>query len=107
MITMTVRKSVNVHPETFRRLIADLDEFALISIRPMPRRRSRHLPSAMRLVRPLGIRLTREGEGVLQIARSVRADVRRHAELLPKSSAENWLDKSSSDRPRAISGVLR
>jgi hypothetical protein len=91
MVPLQVRKDVGVHPETFRRLLSDLDEFALISVRSFPRRRPVHPPRAMALRLARGIQLTRQGENVLELAREVREAVRRRAPLLPESSTEHWL----------------
>lgn len=91
MIPLDVRKAIEVHPETFRRLVSDLDDYALISTRALPRRRSKHRPRVTPLRQPIVIGLTRRGENVLEVARGVRELVRRRARLLPESSAEHWL----------------
>src|SRR5580658_10988211 len=77
MIPITVRKSVGVHPEAFRRLVGDLNEFALISIRPFPRERLQGRRSRGLLQVPIGIELTRTGENLLEITREVRKSVSR------------------------------
>jgi hypothetical protein len=91
MIPLDLRKSVGVHPEAFRRLISDLDEFALVSIRALPRRKpTMHRRSDVLRI-PIGIELTSTGRNVLQLTQGVRDTVRRHSRLLPEASAEHWL----------------
>jgi hypothetical protein len=91
MIPLTLRKEVGIHPEAFRRLISDLDEFALISIRALPRQRSsgRRTPGILRV--PVRIEMTATGRNVLEVTGQVRDAVKRHARLLPASCARHWL----------------
>jgi hypothetical protein len=91
MTPLALRKSVQVHPETFRRLVFALDEFALVSIRASPRRsRLRHdRPRSLRI--PIGLELTVLGKNLLDITREVRETVRRHSRNLPEASATHWL----------------
>jgi hypothetical protein len=91
MIPIDLRKSVGLHPETFRRLVSDLDEFALITIRALPRPREarRRTPGVLRI--PVGVEITDTGRNLLEVTRGVRETVRRHARLLPEASAEHWL----------------
>lgn len=96
MIPIELRKSVGLHPETFRRLISDLDEFALIGVRALPgQQRLGRKRSAIFSVR-IGIEITRSGSKVLHIANLVRATVRRHAGDLPPVSLEHWVPTSGS-----------
>ncbi len=90
MVPLQVRKDLDVHPETFRRLISDLNEFELISARLIPPKRPMPRRGAMSFHRPIGIELTERGSRVLEVAREVRKTVIRHARLLPKSSVERW-----------------
>lgn len=91
MIPITIRKAVGVHPETFRRIVSELDDFKLISIRALPRVHSKHGQRVISLRWPAGIELTRQGEAVLDLTSGVRGWVRRHSRLLPDSSAKHWL----------------
>lgn len=91
MIPINLRKEIGAHPETFRRAVSNLDDFALISIRTFPRRASEHRPRENPLRPPTAVKLTERGENVLEVARGVRALVQRRAGLLPESSAEHWL----------------
>ena len=91
LIPIDLRKSVGIHPETFRRVVFDLDRFALISIRALPRPKSRNRPRSHSLRIPIGIELSPGGKNVLRVTRGVRATVQRHARLLPESSTEHWL----------------
>lgn len=91
MIPLVIRKSMEVHPETFRRVLADLEGFALISKHPLSTPRRKNRPRAMPLRVDLGIKVTRCGENVLSAARIAREAVKRHARFLPESSATHWL----------------
>jgi|SRR5580658_972322 hypothetical protein len=95
-ISMKIRKSIGIHPESFRRLVSDLGEFNLVSIRELPKQRRVHPPTATPLRLPLGLELTPQGENVLQITGRIRSLVQREARLLPESSAENWLDGTTT-----------
>jgi len=90
-VPVTLRKSMGLHPETFRRLILDMNEFALISIRAMPGARWKRERTGRRLSIPIGIELSPMGEDLLEITRDVRETIRRHAPRLPESSVKNWL----------------
>ncbi len=91
MIPVDLRKTLGLHPETFRRLVSDLDEFALINVRALPGLRGvGRKRSAIFRVR-VGIEITKTGRSLLTVTRDVRSAVRRHAKLLPESSAEHWL----------------
>jgi len=96
MIPIEIRRTTGLHPETLRRLLTNLDDFDLVSMRPLPL--GSRGPS--RTVRPLrvdlSVTLTKEGENVLRISREVRRAVVRRAALLPKSSTENWLTGMSA-----------
>lgn len=100
MVPLTVRKSMMVHPETFRRVLADLEGFDLISKHPLTTPRPVHRPKAMSLRVDLGIKVTRRGENVLNVARIAREAVQRHARLLPRSSATHWLRHDDPATPR-------
>lgn len=95
MIPATIRKSVGIHPESFRRLASNLHEFSLISIQP--RRASAASTKRIRvMVRPqIEIQLTKEGENVLSVAHAVRASVRRNRRLLSPASLRHWLPSES------------
>lgn len=91
MIPVELRKAVGVHPETFRRLVSDLDDFALINIRAFPgQRRVGRKRSGILTVR-IGIEITKTGSDLLEVTHDVRATVKRHAKSLPDASAEHWL----------------
>jgi hypothetical protein len=102
MIPIQIRKAIDIHPEAFRRLVSDLDDFDLISTRVLPRRRSRHAAGALALRQPIGMSLTPRGQNVLEVAQGVRRLVRRQAHLLPKSTVAHWLPAPS--RPPASRG---
>lgn len=91
MIPIDLRKSVGLHPETFRRLVSDLDEFALIRVRALPGQGTtgRKRPDVLRV--RIGIEISHSGSKVLGVSREVRATVRRHADSLPVSSRGHWL----------------
>jgi hypothetical protein len=91
MIPVRVRKSVGLHPETFRRLVSDLDEFALINIRAFPGQRAVGRKRPEILTVRVGIQITKTGSKLLEVTRDVRATVRRHAKSLPEASTEHWL----------------
>jgi hypothetical protein len=91
MIPLDLRKSVGLHPETFRRLVSDLDEFALVTIRALPRARKGHRRARGVLRIPIGVEITETGRNLLEVTRGVRATVQRHARLLPAASADHWL----------------
>ena len=91
MIPIELRKSLGVHPETFRRLVSDLDEFALIDIRALPGQETvgRKRPAIFKV--RIGIEITNTGRRLLEVTRDVRTTVQRHAKRLPEESAEHWL----------------
>jgi hypothetical protein len=91
MIPLEVQKTVNVHPETFRRIISNLDAYALVSVRAMGDRAGVRRGPANSFRIPIGIEITKGGKRLLQVAHTVRQIVERNARLLPESSAEHWL----------------
>jgi hypothetical protein len=92
VIPLPLRKSIGIHPEAFRRIISELNEFALISIRPLPHQEPGRGRSRGILRIPIGIELTKTGRNLLLVTRAARRRVRKYAELLPYPSAEHWLE---------------
>ena len=82
---------MGVHPETFRRLVANINEFALISIRALPGVRSRGLERTQPRKVPMGLELTPIGEKTLLLIREARKVVRCYAHRLPAASFGHWL----------------
>jgi hypothetical protein len=104
MVALDVRKDLGIHPEAFRRLIADLDEFALVRVTvPQHSRNSVGRP-LLSLHRRVNLGLTPRGMGLLRVARSVRRLVQRQINRLPPKSRTHWRaltaeGESGWDRP--------
>ena len=90
MIPVDLRKSVGMHPETFRRLIAYLSEYGLVMVRAVPGARFRRVAHGLASIR-IGIEVTPTGKALLDVAKAVRSTVRQHSRALPEASAEHWL----------------
>lgn len=95
MIPLAIRRSVRIHPESFRRLVSNLHEFSLIAIRTRPYH-SRSTGSGPAPLRPqVEVSLTRQGKNVLTVARAVHESVSRQGRLLPAASQRRWLSSGS------------
>jgi predicted ArsR family transcriptional regulator len=106
MVALDLRKTLGMHPEAFRRMIADLDEFALVSVTVPPTSpRSAGRPM-LSLQRRVNLGLTPRGEGLLRVARSVRRLVQRQIRQLPPKSRTYWgssrpMRRAGADRPQS------
>jgi hypothetical protein len=91
MVPSELRKEVGLHPETFKRLVADLDEFALMAVRAMPGQQGLGRKRSGSLTVRIGLEITESGTRLLDVVRDVRATVQRHVKSLPDSSVQHWL----------------
>jgi hypothetical protein len=92
MVPSDVRKSVGMHPEAFRRLVSDLEAFALITIRALPGQRNAATTRSRTFTIRIGIEISRTGSKLLAVTRDVRITVGRHAKSLPETSLVHWVD---------------
>lgn len=91
MVLIDIRREVGGHPESFRRLASNLLEYELVEVRRPSRTPRANRARPMFLPPPVGLVLTERGNKVLTVARGIRDEVRRQANLLPDSSLAHWL----------------
>ena len=90
---LSVRRSLDLHPQTFKEAVDHLNDFALLSLMVPPGSRPRRTAHGVAI--PLVLRITGEGQEVLELAEGVRKFIQEQAHRrgrhLPAATLERWL----------------
>ncbi|MDE1882239.1 MAG: hypothetical protein KGI89_17020 [Euryarchaeota archaeon] len=88
-----VRRGLDLHPQTFKEAVDHLNDFALLSLMVPPGSRARR--TARGIAVPLVIRITAEGQELLELAEGVRKFIREEAHRRelhrPAATSIRWL----------------
>ncbi len=88
-----MRRGLDLHPQTFKEAVDHLNDFALLSLMVPPGSRTRR--TARGVAVPLVLRITAEGQEVLELAEGVRKFIREEAHRrerhLPAATIHRWL----------------
>lgn len=90
---LEVRRKLDLHPQTFKEAVDHLNDFAVVSLLVPPGSRARRTAHGVAV--PLVLRITAEGQEVLELAEGVRKFIQEQAQRrerhLPAATLERWL----------------